>query len=447
MNKVTFGETRITTTTFEAYYNSTFNIEKIFEKIEIDSVILGIKYLNKYKGNVKQTVSFRNSITVIMYLEQFKKEVNMKVFLNGKVQLTGVKNKEHVKEAMYVFESKSKNILGETDTEVIVIDNIIYNKREHDLVLNKEQTKYDNIKIYGSPDNVNYKIVGERKDNDFILFCRETNIKEKVYLLDDYFVESKKTEDHVKKIYDTNGNHIGHLKFIFKWKRKNITIKGNDFITDKLTDKSVLVNLEQSEFGECTKTISIFNKYNNLIGKIAVFEFVKPIVSSTNLSRINIVFNAFNTNTINTTLISNDFNIRPFNINSIFEVLFEKSQKDISLCDLLYILTSKCKLNAYYNPLLYDSAINLKLYFELDETTATGFNHILSTKKFDLKTSVRIFGSGKISIHGCVNNEQIVFVKNIILDVFNEYHQTIFKNKITDKIENIDENIDIFDLM
>ena len=100
-------EIRISTMTIISNLNSIINIEDLFELLELDDNIKNdiyprIEFLkyggDKIKGNTKINKKkknkknyFQNQITICILLD-INKKINMKLFKNGKIQLTGIKD-------------------------------------------------------------------------------------------------------------------------------------------------------------------------------------------------------------------------------------------------------------------------------------------------------------------------------------------------------------------
>lgn len=431
-------------------YNSAIDVESIFETLKIDNICRGLKYLNNFKGNVKQTtVSFFNSITIVLFLEKFDKEVNMKVFTDGKVQLSGVKHDQHVICALEIFKNLISDINYKKDIKVLVENNIIYNKELYDKHINTKSSRYNFIYMYGrTSENTDYKIIGERKENKFTIFVN--GVRENVIeFCDEYFVQTKKTIDHVKLLFDKNGNIVGQVKYVFRRKRKNITIKGVLFIEDVKIDVEAIE--QKSDIKNCIKTISMYDRFNNFTGKQIVLLFnniVKPFNHDYNF--ITIKCKAI-------TCSNNEFKLTTFNINCNFQLYLENESKNILILKNVYTyLTNSC-INSYYDPSTNDPALNIKFYFNKDdngEFVQIVNNEIFGSKKdhkppnvFDLKVSVRIFNTNKISIHGCSDKTQILLVKKILLEMFNSNVETFYKKQTNIKPLIINENISIFDLI
>ena len=90
---------RISTMTAVAKLCDMINIENMFESINIDDIVKFIEYKEKHKGyskkldkkprKQKKRVTFYNQSTIHIYNNG--KIVNVKLFNNGKVQMTGLK--------------------------------------------------------------------------------------------------------------------------------------------------------------------------------------------------------------------------------------------------------------------------------------------------------------------------------------------------------------------
>ena len=463
MNReISTSKTRITTMVYEAFYESLIDIEYVFENLKIDDTVLGLKFMNKFKGAVKQTNAFFNSITVILYLKKFDKTVNLKVFLNGKVQLSGVKNDDHVQYAMELFRDKIVDIHGKKTIDVVNYNGILYDKNEYDLNIDKPHTRFNAIKIYGKSDD-SYKIIGERKGSDFVIFMNGS--RENVIEFGDYFLQIKKTPNHVKILFDKNGNNIGTVKYVFRRIRKNITIKGIRFIDDDTIDIKCIEDV--STIKDCSKTVSMYDRFDNFIGKqiVLLLHGSKPVISDESIKNVTINYTSICSNSKLGSGTS-DFKMRPFNINCDFNILSSGDDNmSINLYRMYNFLINEYGINAYYNPTLKDPALNIKLYLEKNENGNDGcdddgeYTQILNNKLFgskkdhrppseySLKASIRVFNSNKASIHGCTCNSQIVTVKKILCDLLNKHSNVFFDYQNNKKSTIIDENISIYDII
>lgn len=282
-----------------------FDINIIFEFLEIDTEILGIKCGEICKGDINPGKSFYNQISLKIFLLRFDKTVNLKIFSNGRSQITGVKNKEQCIEALVLFLTKIRDIkgsrkinvfrepsdnnqepdiIGYGNTEGVSIRNkILYDKQDYTLYINKKSNRFEPIKIYGIPDGNNYIVIGERKEDEFAL--KKNGILERVLPFNEYFIATKndvttKTRlketgvlEHHKTLYDHNGKEIGYCKFIYNTKRKNIIIAGNKFIREQDSEQDE--NLPEI----VRETYTILDKKNRPIGKQILF--VRNVLSST----------------------------------------------------------------------------------------------------------------------------------------------------------------------
>lgn len=114
------SEIRISTMTIISNLNSILNIEKLYDILDLENDIKNniypridfLKYggdkikgntkLNKKKKNKKNY--FQNQMTICILLDEQRK-INMKLFKNGKIQLTGIKDKHIVNNGCkYIYE-------------------------------------------------------------------------------------------------------------------------------------------------------------------------------------------------------------------------------------------------------------------------------------------------------------------------------------------------------
>lgn len=110
------------------------NIEKLYESLEINDVVKFIEHKEKYKGyskkldkkarknKVKRT--FFNQSTIHIY--HFDKIVNVKIFNNGNIQMTGLKYEEQGKEVLNIvkdiFIEKNKKIKFFENTNIDILE-------------------------------------------------------------------------------------------------------------------------------------------------------------------------------------------------------------------------------------------------------------------------------------------------------------------------------------
>ena len=445
----------ISTCVYIANFNSGFDIENIFKYIKIDDNILGIKYKDLYKGKASQTSVFYNQITVIVFLPEFNKKINIKLFSNGITQLTGVKNKQQALSSLKILLEKIKNIGGSDTTDIIVKNDIIYNNDNYCKFINKAHTRHDSIPIYGFVDS--FTCVGERKGDDFSMIDKISGIREKVYLFDDkYFLQTKHNDDHTKDVYNKQGLLIGYTKFIFKKKRKNIPIKSSIFKLDKEKDYDYAYDSDLPA-DILTESYSIFDKRNYLIGK--QFFFVDDACENgnlENLSNINVEYNAIQDKKILSKIMDlsyyDDFEkiieLKCSNINNDFQVILDNTQK-IDREILHKTLNSSYNIYSYYNPESKYLAVKATIYFDKDNNRL----NIKNKKKLSevgyipsFKSTFMIWSNGNICMSGCKNEKQIEVVKNEILKIFNENPKFIYSMNNLENNAN-DNDISIWDLM
>ena len=125
---------RISTMTAVSKLSEHINIEKLYESLEINDVVKFIEHKEKYKGyskkldkkarknKVKRT--FFNQSTIHIY--HFDKIVNVKIFNNGNIQMTGLKYEEQGKEVLNIvkdiFIEKNKKIKFFENTNIDILE-------------------------------------------------------------------------------------------------------------------------------------------------------------------------------------------------------------------------------------------------------------------------------------------------------------------------------------
>jgi len=90
---------RISTMTATSYIGTCINLTDLYNNGELDETIKCIQFRyhpvkGVYKKNKKKSTKkcFYNQVTFILELDNSKK-INLKIFLNGKIQMTGLRNK------------------------------------------------------------------------------------------------------------------------------------------------------------------------------------------------------------------------------------------------------------------------------------------------------------------------------------------------------------------
>ena len=105
---------RISTMTAVCDIGTNIILKDLYESLSINDIIKCVRFQNKpvkgefkKKNKKKQTKSFYNQLTIILHI--INKNINMKVFKNGKVQITGLKSEEQGREACKYISNIIKN--------------------------------------------------------------------------------------------------------------------------------------------------------------------------------------------------------------------------------------------------------------------------------------------------------------------------------------------------
>lgn len=131
------SEIRISTMTICCFLNVNINTKQIFDDFEapeineyetVDNIITGVKIKGQIKGYFPKKQDsgkvFFNSIT--LNVVQLKKSINLKIFNNGKIQMTGVISKEHsmlaINMVIRLLNKKKIEYISDIDKEIEISD-------------------------------------------------------------------------------------------------------------------------------------------------------------------------------------------------------------------------------------------------------------------------------------------------------------------------------------
>lgn len=378
-----------------------FNIINIGKYLDIDSDILGIKYnygkTSILKGNYittmykKLKVKNSDKINKVLFFNQVSLSikineniVNAKLFLNGSLHLTGIKNSNEPKliiELLYnkLLNLKNKNdiVLLCNDTNGVLVDN--------------------NNMIYSNCENKS--IIGYVLEDKYI-------IDKKSYKIDFYtgyfisdLIESKRT----RQILDFSGNVIGYTK-IELMKNKLKLYKNNVNIH---FDKHIYIDNEERPY--CLIYYDNVN-YSSIIGKI-VYN-CKNLIEN---KKQNIIEYNYNCNPFKIQSQELKYNIDINCINVYFNIqielnknrLFQRLLQDNYICQLK---SGKCDYAGL--KFIYKKSLNKQKIKGVCECT----------KKCTCSNiTFGIFQSGNVNVFGFKNESDI---KEIISD----FHKIITKN-------------------
>jgi TATA-box binding protein (TBP) (component of TFIID and TFIIIB) len=208
-----FEQLKTSTSTIVGVCDCIFDIDLIFSKIDVKDDITKIKCNNKEKTKDRESIckTFYNQITI-----HFDNNMNIKLFNNGKFQISGVKDEKKSLDTLQKFLYHIENIYGHEYVQV---------------------TKYNNAYIYKN------RVIKPHEDGyicDNLVKNEKILIENKIcepFTLVDYDVLIQKTHtDKEKLLYNCFGENIGFVRYNMIRKNKNLCIKNALYIkkTDKL---------------------------------------------------------------------------------------------------------------------------------------------------------------------------------------------------------------------
>lgn len=122
-------EYSISTQTYVVYSNDIERVDlsRVFEEMELTSVITGCKYGKTIKGNSKHdsidASNYLKCMTLALMIPEDKKGLSVKVFKNGSIQVTGCRCLDHVTRSVDVI----YRLIGLTDISSLHLVSVMTN--------------------------------------------------------------------------------------------------------------------------------------------------------------------------------------------------------------------------------------------------------------------------------------------------------------------------------
>ena len=178
-----FSKLKITNNVVYYDLNTFINIFEVFRLLPISEFVMGMKIRDLKKGNIEGK-SFKNALHIVLIHKQ--KEINCKIFSNGKIHVPGNTGHTVLTEVIEHFISELKKLETKTTVNLEQKENFYYNG---DFIVGKyKDTITNRIRVINSK---------------FILVPEEINlIKENGFFY---------TDDHIRKrgVYNNLGEFIG----------------------------------------------------------------------------------------------------------------------------------------------------------------------------------------------------------------------------------------------
>lgn len=265
-------ELSIATMTMTGNLNVKINVKVLAKFIKLSDDFKEIRYrgvIYNSKGITKnKKKSFYNQITIV--IKGINTYVNMKLFSNGKIQMTGCKSSDEVKEAIKKITNEIYSIDGVYKVKI---------KKENGYLIDNQNVIYSRKDIIGyKDDDMGYLINGEYMNNS----------GNNIYTNNDDIIRTKK-----KYIYNSEGDEIGCQILEFYNNRK---YRKSEY---KIIDDKIIKN--NNEIGQITtninrdKIITYDDDINEVVLRLRV---VKDEVRLTDLKieNINSCYNCFKKN-------------------------------------------------------------------------------------------------------------------------------------------------------
>lgn len=406
--------------------NCNLNLINIGKYLEIDENILGIKFFfgkmsilkGKYNTSIYKKSKlknfnkinkrlFYNQISIIINLPNINEQVNLKLFNNGSISLTGLKNDTNSTHILLFLYNKLLLLIDKNDTILLVKD-------EHNIYLDSNNNIY-------TQDEPHFLIGYKHIENNIGLY----NINKKNYIINiknnkSYFISTIFQTKKTKEILDLNGKYIGYTKIELLKNHKKLY--KSPYI--KFDNNSNLIYYE-----------NILTKSSNVIGNIT-YNYTNTKINNKINDEINDEINLwkiieYSCNPFINLIIIKDINILKqtliSDINSIniyFKILFELNRT--RLFNELLKYNYLCE----YKPEKYTG---VKLRFKINSNYKLDSNNgiCLCNIKCTCKTiTFLIFQSGNVIVSGFKNIKDINNIYNYFIEFMDKIKNVIVKKKL-----------------
>lgn len=405
---VEFYNKSINTAVFAGEFKETLYLRVIFDNISTCKDILSLKYKGVVKGLSQNIESFYNQITFVVKLEKKEKPSNIKLFTNGKFQITGVKNIDEARETISIISDKISLIECLFPIQLKAIKGFLVS--ENNDIFNEQEMIGDYRKgsFYLNNNNSNLR--------DLVINLREHFLKHS-YDLDESFSNVymlKKHENFSRKLFDCRGKHIGNLKYNFSLSFKHLLLYRCKFLRKKENIFSIS-NKNDKIIGECI--IELFDK--------EIFQGYKEDV----LIHRNYTYSNFK---------EINYSIKICNLNAMVSIdSFINREKTSNTLNFHYNIKSVFRQDAKYY------AINAKLFFNEKDKL-----FVRKPDKFKNKVSLLIFRNGRILLCGLNSELQIDLIICFLKNFFDKHPEVLQKElQSLDSVIVKNENLSIHDFM
>lgn len=389
---------------------------------------------NKYKKK-----PFYNQITIIYFYYGFR-TVNIKLFNNGKLQMTGIQS-EHEANIIskYIINTLKKTTIKIYNHPKFLPKNDKLITNDFSIVYNIQTGKMSYYRLNYINRINNYKLLNTLK-NKLIDWSSESSL----FSSDDINILWDKIEN-LYKIEDWVSNNNINLILNITQKLINNALKYLDTIPNTVPDTLEIIKFKSNNIEPLINIFTRFNKiYEN--DKIIINTILKQysdelmpdnICKEDNKEYWSFDFientSALELSNLNIVLINSDFNTN-FNINNT---------------KLHYKLSNKYKLLVSYEPNDYPG-VKVKYFWnknyspeELLKGVCTCSNLCLSMKKNKtcVQITISIFQSGSIIITGAKNINQIINAYEFINNIMKNEFKFINTNQINEKNRENQNNI------
>lgn len=229
--------TRITSGSLTATICQPIDLEILYEYLNLNAFIIGIKFGDLRRGRTSDTNAFFNQLTLYCF---FNKVITIKLFKNGNINVTGITSKNQGIEIIMYILDKITVIQGIKEVEIVADEGILYDQKDIDIykasqsiVSTVKSKPFPPIKLY-KMDGVDICVIGLKRKDTFYLYNQKA-----ILYRNWFFIKQDCFTFHV---YSLQGERLGTAIDTFTQKYKtNVSNRyrhtvANNFEIHFLTD-------------------------------------------------------------------------------------------------------------------------------------------------------------------------------------------------------------------
>ena len=226
-----------------------------------------IKEINRKINSMK----FYNQVSIRVKISSIE-EINMKIFRNGRLQMTGCKTEESAKRAVEIVCDNLMKTRGILEVPLVRENGLLISRLDKIYADDGEYIGYyENERRSKNVRNHTRKLMVFDSDIQTFIWCYHEEVMPGKYL----YLWITYSPDLEKNIYDSNGNKIGYQKIIFHEEFKDYNNfkyvnKANFLYSKNKNGKRIKLIIQQKsgDVYKCFEELVVVTKQSDTIGRV-----------------------------------------------------------------------------------------------------------------------------------------------------------------------------------